>query len=130
MSEEGSGPERREPLADLTARIDEREDATETGTERDLFAEVQFDELGHGDVWEAIEADETPGGGYVADATDTAVVAKREFCERCQHFAEPPDAHCTHDGTEINVFVDRAHVEVANCPIVEEREHSANPGSD
>lgn len=44
----------------------------------------------------------------------------------CRHFAEHPDASCTHNGTGIMEFVDRAHIEVANCPIVEERSLSSD----
>lgn len=121
MSEDDAEPERREPLADLTARIEEREAAAETSAQGDVFAEEVFEELDHGDVWEAIDAEQTAGVESVAGGTDTAVVPKREFCERCRHFAEPPDAHCTHDGTAIAEFVDRTRVRVSSCPVVEAR---------
>lgn len=128
MSGDGSEPEdRREPLEALADQVGERRDAMTSEAADELFAEETFEELGRGEVWDAIEAEATEDEfDPVSTADDTAVVAKREFCERCRHFAEPPDASCTHDGTEIREFVDRAHVEVANCPIVEERALSSD----
>ena len=124
MSEDPAEEDAREPLADLADRVGERRGAEESGAE-DPFDTVAFQELGEADVWDVIEEDKGTeariGHASPSGDADTTVVSKREFCEQCEYFAEPPEARCTHDGTDIREFVDRTQVRVSNCPIVEQR---------
>jgi len=124
VSEDPAESDPREPLADLADRVSQRRSSEESDAE-DPFDAVAFEELGEADVWDAIEADTGPeariGAAPRSAEADTTVVSKREFCEQCHHFAEPPEARCTHDGTDIREFVDRTQVRVSNCPIVEQR---------
>lgn len=124
MSEDPAEPDPPEPLADLADRVGKRRGGEESDAD-DPFAEVAFEELGETNVWDAIEADRCAGAeiDHAPPSVDanTTVVSKREFCEQCHHFAEPPEARCTHDGTDIREFVDRTRVRVSNCPIVEQR---------
>ncbi|EJN58561.1 hypothetical protein [Halogranum rubrum] len=48
------------------------------------------------------------------------VVPKREYCQRCPHFSAPPDATCTHDGTDIVEVVSVGEFRVRNCPMVDD----------
>lgn len=58
-------------------------------------------------------------GGEGGDGgEDERVIDKREYCQRCRHFADPPDAVCTRGGTEIVEVVDSGRFRVRNCPVV------------
>jgi hypothetical protein len=80
------------------------------------FADVQGEE----GVWERMDA---PEESVVEDVTENRYVdvSKHGYCETCEHFSEPPEVHCTHEGTEILEFIDVETVRVRNCPVVEER---------
>lgn len=45
------------------------------------------------------------------------VVSKRRYCQRCEHFAEPPRTACTREGTEIEALVGTDRFRVRNCPV-------------
>lgn len=73
---------------------------------------------------EVDQLDMTVGNGShpeLETASGEAVVPKQSYCERCEHFAEPPEAACTNPATEIRQLVDMDHFLVANCPVVERR---------
>lgn len=61
------------------------------------------------------EATPVDDGEGVADH----VVPKSEFCQRCEHFAAPPELACHHEGTTIVGLEDSDHFRVRNCPMVE-----------
>jgi hypothetical protein len=126
MTEEMPDPREGSP-ADVDPVADEDDDMLETDEEADPFEEMEgaFEEM---DV-EDVQPDEV--WTDVADAEQRSVsagtertyaeVAKSEFCENCEYFSSPPDAHCEHEGTEIIEFTDMQHVRVVDCPIVAER---------
>lgn len=117
--------ERREPLADLAADVDARRERSAGDVFEEAFAEQPYESIDEGSEWDASDEDEESEFGAVGEVIEagekTYVVSKRNFCERCRYFSEPPDVHCTHDGTEIREFVDMDHVRLYSCPIVEER---------
>lgn len=115
-----------EPLADLADDVARRREAPGDDLFEEAFTERSFEGLGEESVWSSIDEDdrgsEFGAVGEVIEAGErTYVVSKRNFCERCRFFSEPPDVHCTHEGTEIHEFVDMDHVRLHACPIVEER---------
>ncbi|AFK20326.1 hypothetical protein E6P09_13535 [Haloferax mediterranei ATCC 33500] len=124
------------PLSDLAGRVAERRGRSRVSNEPDdvaeLFESVEVDELDDEDVWTALveggDETESVGLGAEAEAVDDAdglpdhIVAKKEFCQRCEHFGAPPKLACTHEGTAIIEVVDSDHFRVRNCPIVEDDE--------
>jgi len=131
-------PDGTAPAADALGGIDTDEiDAEELPFGDDGDApdpEEAFEEVDVGtvdeeeQVWSRIEDDDstepspTPGSDGDADGRRETVVPKNTYCERCEHFSPPPRMECTHEGSAIVDLVDRKHVRVADCPIVEERD--------
>ena len=78
---------------------------------------VPHSDLEAGDVpdelWERLET--------TAVSRGVRVVPKRRYCQRCEHFAEPPRMACTREGTEIEALVDTDCFRVRNCPVDRER---------
>lgn len=111
------------PLADLAAAVAGRRDREDDTLQVD--AEGAGDGLVEPAVPLAVDPDdgaEFGTGREVIDAVEgTAVVPKRDYCERCPHFAGPPEASCTHEGTTIEAFVGTGRVRLDSCPIVAER---------
>jgi hypothetical protein len=131
------------PLADLAREVRERRAAAdaddadvgptaEDRIDEDPFETVDVAEVDDEAVWESfVEGEDDPEAGVglgaeVSEADDEGehVVSKREFCQQCPHFSEPPAATCTHEGTTIVEVVDADHFRVRNCPIVAERRGS------
>jgi hypothetical protein len=140
--------EERAPLSSLRERLEARDDASvdedaplselaaetqgTTDAERsELFEEVDVGEVDGEAVWEAVvEAGEPPDEHLgepeepsAAEPTgqpDEHVVDKREYCQRCPFFSEPPDVSCTNEGTEIVEMPDNDTFLVRNCPKVGE----------
>ncbi|WP_411966904.1 hypothetical protein [Haloferax sp. YSSS75] len=121
------------PLSDLADRVAERRVRPSSDTEdgEELFEEMQVAELDSEAVWTALieddaNVDEEVGVGAdaepveVTDSFSDYVVPKAEFCQRCDHFGDPPTLSCTHEGTTIVEVVDGEHFRVRNCPMVEE----------
>lgn len=113
------------PLADLADDVARRRERHDDDRIERAFSEESFEAIEEESVWTAIEEEDTSDFGAIGEVVEagdrTYVVSKRNFCERCRFFGEPPDAHCTHPGTEIREFVDMNHVRLYACPIVEER---------
>jgi hypothetical protein len=88
------------------------------GSGESAFERVDVDHIDADKVWAEIAEDddsrETPESRY-------AEVSKHRYCEQCEHFSEPPNAHCTNDGTEIMEFLDMETVRLLNCPVVAEQ---------
>jgi hypothetical protein len=83
------------------------------------FTEGESGEFDSEAVWDRI--DETDTGEEEETAADEHVVSARNFCAQCEHAAEPPEVHCTYEGSQIVEFVDKSNVRVRNCPIVAQR---------
>ncbi|WP_430638963.1 hypothetical protein [Haloferax volcanii] len=126
------------PLSDLAGRVAERRTRSHVSDQGDdvdeLFESVEVGELDRDDVWTSlveggddVEA-EGIGVGVGAEATPVDdgegvadhVVPKTEFCQRCEHFAAPPELACHHEGTTIVELEDSDHFRVRNCPMVEQ----------
>lgn len=131
MSDDDPGPDPADesadgevPLAELAEDVVGRRDRPDDFFE-EAFSERDFEALEVESLWSSVDGDESSGsraGGESIEAGQrTVVVSKRNFCERCRFFSEPPGVHCTHEGTEIREFVDMDHVRLYDCPIVEER---------
>jgi hypothetical protein len=105
----------------------------------EAFDEVDVGTLDEEEAWSRVETDDDDGAEAGSTAGESRerremAVPKSTYCERCEHFSAPPRMECTHDGTEILELVDREHVRVADCPVVEERdalgEHETDAATD
>jgi hypothetical protein len=90
--------------------------------EDDVFEEMDVGGLDPDDVWDSLSDAQDRGSVGGTEETRYAEVSKHRFCEQCEFFSDPPDVHCSHDGTEILEFLDQETVRVVDCPIVAERE--------
>lgn len=139
-------PEEELPLSALRDRVEAEkgpaadesplsEVAQEGGAEEsELFEEVDVGDVDSEAVWDAVvegnadpedllgeEPRTEPEGEPAAEPTDTPdehVIDKREYCQRCEFFNDPPNATCTNEGTEIVELVDSDHFRVHGCPKV------------
>jgi len=125
------------PLEDLAREVRGRREARQSQTadaddppDDDLFESVDVGDVDDEAVWESFVEGETGPEGQVglgaeaerADDPDERVVPKRDFCQRCPHFAAPPEMACTHEGTTIVEAVDTDRFRVRNCPVVEDED--------
>lgn len=111
------------PLSELTDDLAEREP---TETDESLFHREGVDEVEAEAVW----AELLMGEGDTTEAfepTGVETIGEREFqivpttlCHRCEFFGDPPELHCTHEGTTIHETVDMDHYRVSHCPMVTE----------
>jgi hypothetical protein len=116
------------PLSDLRREVDERRSGSGTSGGRsedefeELFAEMEVGDVDADDVWEQFSEDEDPmfETAFVEEDREVTVVEK-SLCHGCEHFADPPETGCTHDGTDIDAEVDTGHFRVLDCPVVAER---------
>ena len=129
MSEENEGEDN--PFADL-----EEVDADAAGD--DVFAEMDasVEAVSESDVLSLLDADDSLQEVDIGEVPDVEVddeglvVPKSRYCERCEHFSEPPEVSCSHQGTEIHELSDRTNLLVSNCPIVAERGHVRSVSTD
>jgi len=89
-------------------------------------AESAFERMDVGDldpdsVWEQLSDAQSRGSVADIEGRTYAEVSKHPYCEQCEHFSDPPEIHCAHEGTEILEFLDVETVRVVDCPVVEER---------
>jgi hypothetical protein len=121
-----------DPFTDLS--VGDSDPSTDFGpSDNTLFTDEDGADLDEEAVWEQVDGDadeattvpdldEEPGES--ADgAVDTGetVVKKRTYCERCEHFSQPPEVSCSYPDSEIVELVDTGRFRVRNCPIVERR---------
>lgn len=74
-----------------------------------------------------LDAEHTPdpdGDGGAGHDGDETVVRTRTHCGECPHLSDPPGFRCTHDDARIVGLVDRLHVRVRECPVVNNEEAS------
>lgn len=130
-------PAEREPLADLREDVERSRDAETDDDFEELFTDVDVGSVDEEEVWEQLSstADESvaDAAGVAASASvdadaeeldrDVTVVQKR-LCQGCEHFSDPPETACRHDGTTIEAEVDTDHFRVVDCPVVAAREEN------
>ena len=113
------------PTNEIEDPFDELDGGDEELAE-EAFERMEVGDLDETDVWETLAADEADAAGAHATgavAGETAieqVVDKREYCQRCPHFTEPPEVACTHDGTDILEVLAGDEFRVRGCPMVGE----------
>ncbi|GAB6880215.1 hypothetical protein JCM17823_24890 [Halorubrum gandharaense] len=99
----------------------------------EAFERMEVGELEETDVWETLAADEAAAGEHAvgAGAGETAtdhVVDKREYCQRCPHFTEPPEVACEHGDGEILEVLTGDEFRVRGCPMVGEEGPTVDHG--
>lgn len=104
------------PLGDVGTR--EGDPFEEMGT---AFEEQEGGPVDPDVVWQELTSAESRGSVGDAEERTFADVSKHSFCEQCEHFSEPPDISCNHEGTAIVEYLDMETVRVVDCPIVAER---------
>jgi hypothetical protein len=114
------------PLSDLREDVDERRQRDDDEFEA-LFDEVNVGDVDEESVWEQLSAsadDPLFVTESIEDDREVTVVEK-SLCHGCEHFADPPQLACTHEGTTIEAEVDTDHFRVVDCPVVAERREEA-----
>ena len=135
------------PLSSLRERLDARDDdrvdddaplseladeasGSSEAERSELFAEMDVADLDADEVWDAVveegqppeellEESEDEGAPEPTASPDEHVVNKREYCQRCEFFSDPPRVSCRNEGTEIVEMPDSDTFRVRNCPKVE-----------
>jgi hypothetical protein len=113
------------PLSELA----EEATASSEAERSELFEEVDVADVDAEAIWDAVveEGDppeelfaepEEPSPPEPTSQPDEHVIDKREYCQRCEFFTEPPGVSCSNDGTEIVELVDNDSFRVHNCPKV------------
>jgi len=87
------------------------------------FESVDIEQIDPNEIWEALDEEPTQSGFEGSRYTE---VSKHRFCEQCEHFASPPNAHCTHEEAEIIEYLDMETVRLLNCPVVAEQRELEN----
>lgn len=88
-----------------------------------VFEQVDVGSVDDDAVWASITDDDADEEQVVPDDNRRAEVSKHAFCEQCEHFSAPPDAHCTHETAEIIEYLDMERVLLRDCPVVAERQN-------
>lgn len=118
------------PLSGLRANIEERRQRRQSSTPDvdEVFEEASSEPVVDGEqVWEDLleGQDDTAGvlafGEPVEGEPEDVTVIPNSVCHSCTYFGDPPELHCTHEGTTIRRMVDMDHYEVVDCPIVKNR---------
>jgi len=87
------------------------------------FESVDIEGIDPDEIWESLEEEPTRP---TVEGSRYAEVSKHRFCEQCEHFSKPPNAHCTHEEAEIIEYLDMETVRLLNCPIVAEQRELEN----
>lgn len=118
------------PLSGLRADIEERRRrrASSTPDVDEVFEEASSEPVIDGEqVWKDLLEDSSEEAGVLAfgdpveDEPEDVTVIPNSVCHSCTYFGDPPELHCTHEGTSIRKMVDMDHYEVVDCPIVKKR---------
>jgi len=109
----GSSPDPDDPFSGIDDRGEDP-----FGSGESAFERVDVDHIDADKVWAEIAED---GDSETAPESRYAEVSKHRYCEQCEHFSAPPNAHCTNEGTEIMEFLDMKTVRLLGCPVVAEQ---------
>lgn len=120
---ESEEPDDMPPLSDLSGREGDPFEGFDDAFETEDVEQVDPDL-----VWQELTSAESRGSVGDAKKRTYAEVSKHSYCEQCEHFSEPPDVHCTHEGTEIVEFLDMETVRLVDCPIVTKRKKLEDDG--
>lgn len=110
------------PLSDLRDDIADRE----SDVDEEHFLQEAVGDVESEAVWAELLMAEGDASGLLDPTTieeadgQTYQVVPRSLCHRCEYFGEPPELHCTHDGTTIHETVDMEHYRVSECPMVKQ----------
>jgi hypothetical protein len=96
----------------------EGRDGDPFGEGESVFETVDVESVDADEVWASLNEEPTTG---TVDGSRYVEVSKHRFCEQCEHFSSPPDAHCTNDEAEIIEYLDMETVRLLNCPVVAEQ---------
>ena len=112
------------PLGDLRRDVESRTGERKATDAREYFAEMDVEDVDTDEVWADLlfEDGEPTEGQFPASGTDEkgGQVVTQGLCHRCEYFGDPPQLHCTHEGTDIRELVDMSHYRVTNCPMVDQ----------
>ncbi|MEF8973362.1 MAG: hypothetical protein V5A15_00620 [Haloarcula sp.] len=109
----GSSPDPDDPFSGMEDR-----GGDPFGSGASAFERVDVDHIDADKVWAELAEG---GDGETAPESSYAEVSKHRYCEQCEHFSAPPNAHCTNEGTEIVEFLDMETVRLLDCPVVAEQ---------
>ena len=126
-----TAPERDDaPLSGLRADIEERRQQRQSAAPDvdEVFEDAGSEPVVDGEqVWEDLLDDQDAEAGVLAfgepvegEGEEVTVIPSR-VCHSCKHFGDPPELHCSHDGTTIRRMVDMDRYEVVDCPVVKNR---------
>jgi hypothetical protein len=93
----------------------------------ELFEEMDAPEIDEEILWETVLEDPPETKPVEPDSVEggiEAVVPKDQYCEKCEHFSEPPDAACTNPGTDILELVGIDKFRVRDCPVYAQRQRA------
>lgn len=131
---EGASSGKGAPTADPDATDDEHDPGTDVdpfadepdregdpfGGGENVFERVDVGEIDADEIWASMTDDEDDEP-VAPEESRYAEVSKHAYCEQCEFFSEPPDAHCTHETAEIIEYLDMDRVRLLDCPVVAER---------
>ncbi|MFC7165434.1 hypothetical protein [Halospeciosus flavus] len=108
--------------ADSNADTAGDEAGEDTPFEQQEYEEVDVDEVLRGPVDGDADSETEPESAPETDESEEAAVnvIESRICHNCPYFGEPPELHCTHEGTQIREVVDTDHYVVVDCPVVVE----------
>ena len=105
-------------------------DPDDAEPEDDPFERMEVDEVDIDGVWDALDAASEAAAAAEPESAEPAepesaeptehVVNKRTYCQRCPHFAAPPDTACTHEEATIVEALGFDEFRVRDCPMVTE----------
>jgi len=95
------------------------------GEGESVFESVDVESVDADEVWASLDEDHTTAAAAESRYVE---VSKHRFCEQCEHFSSPPNAHCTHEEAEIIEYLDMETVRLLNCPIVAEQRELEDEG--
>lgn len=105
-------------------------DPDDAEPEDDPFERMEVDEVDIDGVWDALDAASEAAAAAEPESAEPAepesaeptehVVNKRTYCQRCPHFAAPPDTACTHEEATIVEALGFDEFRLRGCPMVTE----------
>ena len=104
-------------------------DPDDAEPEDDPFERMEVDEVDIDGVWDALDAASEAAAAEPESAEPAEpesaepkehVVNKRTYCQRCPHFAAPPDTACTHEEATIVETLGFDEFRLRGCPMVTE----------